>query len=344
MKIKSHQRDAVVRDLRLSIILLAIFTLAFALHLVRTPQSLWLTIVSLMGVFLVVPIVLPANPTLIKTLRNSSARLPIIIAAVLWAFSQFYALAGGQWSVLIGAGSLLWLAALVALMLIGHSQALRPRDYLLVLLFWLPLELGLFNISLPTVNTLINPYALIGLFVLIFHFVVRQNFDIGYTFRLKGDDYRIIVLNFLLFFMIAVMIGVLTRMLAVSDRLPSFSDLFTRFTFIFFLIALPEELLFRGIIYKMLVKSLTGSRWAVGKAMALSSILFGLAQGNNLLPPMGDVFLGSGSALPPVWGYVLFSTVAGFFYALVFIRTQKITAAAVLHLAVDFVWFAFFRG
>ena len=344
MKIKSHQRDDVGRDLRLAIILLAIFALAFALHLVRTPQSLLLTIVSLMGVVLLVPIVLTANPTLIKTLRNASARLPVIIAAVLWAFSQLYALGSGQWSILIGAGSLVWMAAVVALTPNRQAQAPCARDFLLVLLVWLPLEFGLFNIALPTVNTLINPFALIGLFWLVYHFAVRQNFDIGYTFRLQGDDYRIIVLNFLIFFMIAVIIGVPTRLFSVSDRLPAFSDLFTRFIFIFFLIALPEELLFRGVIYKLLVKSLTGGRWAVGKAMILSSILFGLAQSNNMLPPTGDVFLGSASALPPVWGYVLFSTVAGFIYTLVFIQTRKISAAAVLHLLVDFVWFAFFRG
>jgi membrane protease YdiL (CAAX protease family) len=107
---------------------------------------------------------------------------------------------------------------------------------------------------------------------------------------------------------------------------------------------LPEELLFRGVVYKLLVKQFQGKKWAVGNAMIVSSLIFGLTRGNSATPPYWDLSFGNFGIWHFPWAYVLLSSVAGYFYALVFIRTQKITAAAILHLLVDWTWLIFFHG
>lgn len=350
MKIKNHHRDSFQQDLRLSIILISLMLLAFGLHLVRTPINILLTCLSFAAfcVF-VAPYIFLGNPALIKTLRSTpqtTHRQLLLASAALWILSQLYASASGQWSATGFAISGLWLAVVLAILFfMKQKSAPHALDYLLVLLLWLPSEFGLLqSLSIPPVSGLAHPLSMIAIFILAVFYIVIRQFDIGFTYRLKANDYRIIVLNFLLFFMIAVIIGSLTGLIHVSDRLPDFSEIVIRFAVIYFLIALPEELLFRGVIYKLLIKQLQGKKWAVGKAMIFSSVLFGLAHSFSANSPYWNIFLGSIGVWHFPWAYVLLSSVAGYFYVLVFIRTQKITAAALLHLLVEWTWFVFFNG
>ena len=111
-----------------------------------------------------------------------------------------------------------------------------------------------------------------------------------------------------------------------------------RFLLIYFLNALPEELLFRGAIQN-LIQQRFGRSW---KTLAVAAIIFGLAHINNPVAPFLKIDVGSFTWNIP-WVYVLLATIAGFFYCFVFIRTKKITAAAAIHLLVDWVWYAFFN-
>ncbi len=218
-------------------------------------------------------------------------------------------------------------------------------DYLFVLLLWLPIEFGLLNdLDLPPGSGFLSPMNLMALSILIFAYLVIRQFDIGYSFRLKGEDIRIVILDFLLFFLIAVIIGMITGFLHISERIPDFGNIFARFAAIFFFIAIPEELLFRGVIYRLLLKQFHGKPYAVGKALVISSLIFGLAHGNNAVPPFLNISFGALGVWHVPWVYILLAAIAGVFYGLVFIRTKKIIAAAVLHLLVDWTWFVFFNG
>jgi membrane protease YdiL (CAAX protease family) len=109
---------------------------------------------------------------------------------------------------------------------------------------------------------------------------------------------------------------------------------------ILFLIAIPEELLFRGIIQNLLERALPGAKWL---PLVLASLIFGFAHANNANPPY-FTFSIAGMTIEFPWVYVLLATIAGLFYGLTYQKTRKITAAAVVHCLVDAWWVIFFRG
>jgi hypothetical protein len=82
--------------------------------------------------------------------------------------------------------------------------------------------------------------------------------------------------------------------------------------------AVPEEFLFRGLIQNSLERLL-------GRAgLPIAAIVFGLA---HLPDPR----------------YVVLATLAGFAYGWVYRRTRRITASAVTHAVVDWIWVLLFR-
>jgi membrane protease YdiL (CAAX protease family) len=94
---------------------------------------------------------------------------------------------------------------------------------------------------------------------------------------------------------------------------------------IFVFIAMPEELLFRGIIQNFLQKS-----WLKPlPALIVTSVIFGVAHLNN--------------GPRPDWRYFLLATIAGLFYGNAYTRTRALLAPAIVHTLVDTVWRSFFR-
>jgi len=92
----------------------------------------------------------------------------------------------------------------------------------------------------------------------------------------------------------------------------------------FLVIAIPEELFFRGIL-----QSLLESRWGPRSALVLSSVLFGLSHFRH------------GSAFN--WRYVLLASIAGIFYGRAWRAHGQIFAAIVTHTMVDVIWSLWFR-
>ncbi len=150
--------------------------------------------------------------------------------------------------------------------------------------------------------------------------------DVGFTFSLNRSDWREALINFALFAVIAVPFGLVTGFIRLSTALPSFLEIVGRGVFIFLFIALPEEILFRGVIHRYLERVL---RWSQLATLFLSSVIFGAAHLNNS---------------PNVGYYFILATLAGIFYGRTFVRTGKVVPAAIVHLAVDWVWSICFAG
>jgi membrane protease YdiL (CAAX protease family) len=93
--------------------------------------------------------------------------------------------------------------------------------------------------------------------------------------------------------------------------------------------AVLEEILFRGAIQNLLWHRLTPI-----SALAIASIIFGLAHVNNRA-------LGFDT---PNWPYVGLATLAGLGYGFVFWRTNSIMASATVHAMVDAMWVLFLGG
>jgi membrane protease YdiL (CAAX protease family) len=96
---------------------------------------------------------------------------------------------------------------------------------------------------------------------------------------------------------------------------------------VYFTIAIPEELLFRGIFQNLLAKSLTAKRRSL-YALLITAVVFGLAHLHH--PPV------------PNWRYAILAAVAGFFYGNAFRTRQRLSAAALPHALADTVWHFWF--
>lgn len=92
----------------------------------------------------------------------------------------------------------------------------------------------------------------------------------------------------------------------------------------FFLVAVPEELFFRGVLLNLLLPRL-GKR----SALAVSAVLFGLSHFNK-----GARFN---------WRYVLLATIAGVFYGRAWLDQRRIFCSAITHATVDVTWSLWFR-
>lgn len=94
---------------------------------------------------------------------------------------------------------------------------------------------------------------------------------------------------------------------------------------IWLIVALPEEIIFRGVIQKSLHERF-GKPWL---AVTLASVVFGLAH------------LHKGAPVPN-WRYALLATLAGAGYGLAF-RRRGLMASSITHALLDVIWRAFFR-
>ncbi|HKQ63326.1 MAG TPA: CPBP family intramembrane glutamic endopeptidase [Candidatus Polarisedimenticolaceae bacterium] len=94
---------------------------------------------------------------------------------------------------------------------------------------------------------------------------------------------------------------------------------------VFWIIALPEEALFRGVIQGLLSRSLRFG-WALG----LAAVIFGVAHLDN--GPHPDM------------RYLVLATVAGAAYGLAYRRTGTLAASTLTHFLVDFIWHGCFAG
>jgi hypothetical protein len=184
---------------------------------------------------------------------------------------------------------------------------------------WLPIEFDLLpSLRLPDPGGLrATPFVGLtnGLFLFLVACPVQR---IGYTFRLRGCDVRPALLATLIFALVGLPIGLATGFLQWHPRIEWVTTLVTPLA-IYLATAVPEEFLFRGLIQNAL------EQWFDRAALPLAAVIFGLAH----LPDMR---------------YVVLATLAGVAYGWVYRKTRRITAAAMTHALVDWIWVWLFRA
>jgi len=187
------------------------------------------------------------------------------------------------------------------------------------IVLWLPIEFNLLpHLRLPPPDGLrAAPFA--GLAAGLYLFLVACPLDrIGYTFQLSSRDFRVALIATAAFAIVGVPIGLATGFLEWNPR-PDAIRLAVAPIAIYLATGVPEEFLFRGLIQNTLER-------AIGRfALPIAAIIFGLAH------------------LPDV-RYVLLATLAGVAYGWVYSATRRITASAVTHALVDWIWVLLLRG
>jgi membrane protease YdiL (CAAX protease family) len=215
-------------------------------------------------------------------------------------------------------------ASAVLLLTADRPRQASPvwRDLPLVLLLWLPLELrwvGGDGIML----------RLFGLDLLLLLFVIeRPIWEPGRIVPMRREEWAWGGVAYVAFLVVAIPIALVTGFAAPGLAERSAGEWLLSVAGTFWVIALPEEALFRGTIQQMLERAMR-RKWA---ALAIASVIFGLAHLNN----------SNGEA--PDWRYVLLATIAGVAYGIAYRRTGNLAAPTLTHCLVDVTWRGFFAG
>jgi membrane protease YdiL (CAAX protease family) len=214
-------------------------------------------------------------------------------------------------------GAYLIVPALIAGAGSGSSPS-PPQVLAAAACLWLPVEFHLLPPVPLTPGGSLRVAELAALANGLYLFLVARPVDrIGYTFLLARRDAVLALAATAAFAIPGIAIGFASGFLAWHPRLTVVSTTVAPFA-IYLATALPEEFLFRGLIQNSLERRL-------GRAgLPMAAIVFGLAH----LPDRR---------------YVLLATLAGFAYGWVYIGTRRITASAVTHALVDWIWVLLFR-
>ncbi len=213
----------------------------------------------------------------------------------------------------------------------GDPLLAGKRLALTLALLWLPLEFGwIRGLNLPAgpggldVTRLLVLDLALALFV-----VIAPVRDLGFTFRFHRADLARAGLAYAVFAAAAVPAGLALGFLRYGPRPFEPSAWFQSLLSIYFLVAVPEELLYRGLIQNAVEKRWPGPRadaWSLG----ISAAIFGLSHLDN-----GPF---------PNWRYAILALGAGLAYGWVWRRSRRITVSALTHAAVDVTWVLLFRA
>lgn len=157
--------------------------------------------------------------------------------------------------------------------------------------------------------------------------IVRGLEGIGYRLGLRKGDLIDGLTNFVIFSLLGVPLGMLLHFIHPHTNRVAFGHFAFQFFGIYLTIAIPEELLFRGILQNFLVRSFSHRRHAL-YGILIASVVFGASHLHH--PPV------------PNWRYAILATLAGIFYGNVYRTRQRLSASALAHTLVDTAWHFWF--
>lgn len=207
-----------------------------------------------------------------------------------------------------------------------------------VLVIWVPIEFDFFQAYRLGVKPAQFDISRILVYVLglTLFLVVARLPRIGYIYALRWKDARTAIVGLLVLSAIMLPLGFVLGFLSWNPKSFNGAEWFGRAIYIYFCIAIPEELMFRGVIQNTLEHHWPTSTRKFMPVMIGSLIygasVFGIAHINN---PMNNFPV-------PNWPYVIMSGLAGAVYGVVWQRTRRITASALTHMAVDWMWVTYF--
>ncbi len=222
--------------------------------------------------------------------------------------------------------------ALPVLLLVFSTRAQKERMNFAflcaVLALWYSVEFKAFpNLNLPGQSGDAPYFQLVVICAFLYVLVVAGRFGaLGLSFKPSTRGLSIVTSNLALFALIAVPIGLATGFIKPALASAGLIENLARGFGIYLTIALPEEILFRGVLLSYLAATL---RWPPIPTIVLSALVFGASHLNNP---------------PGVGWYFILATIAGVFYARTYLATKNATAAAAVHTMVDWLWAVVFSG
>lgn len=198
------------------------------------------------------------------------------------------------------------------------------QDFVLLWIFFLPIEFGLLAGTFPYSGLSVMPKFLLVDAALYAYLVVRGLERVGYDFRVRWRDLGIGVRECSFYAPIVISLGIWLHFLHPHDGIPSAAKVFGALLITFVFVAIPEELFFRGLLQNLLE-----SRIGHPASLLVAAVLFGLSHFNK--------------PGPFNWRYVLLGSIAGIFYGRAWRDRRRILSSATTHTLVDVIWSLWFR-
>ncbi len=247
--------------------------------------------------------------------------VPAVLSAAFLAIAAYLGAFSAQLAALILAYTFLPVA--VAYLSRGTPPPTWP-DFVIIALLWFPLEFSIGHqfIPKPAQSTLhLAAYGVSILLALAIFLQFRRLKGMKINLPRSGRDLVNLLLGFAACAPILIMLGRAIGFLPPFHlpAQPSPARIGSQFLVILAATALPEEILFRGLIQNCIAQ-----RFGAGTATLLvSALIFGCAHLDNGPGPL------------PNWRYMILATIAGLAYGKVFEKSSSIFASAGLHALVD---------
>lgn len=247
----------------------------------------------------------------------------------------FYGLVAVYLVYAIGTESFAWPAAvmvasfvalpIILVLFVRRRSDVTWQDFAAIACIWLPFDAGWLK-SIWTWPAgggayVMNTALAVNLAVILFA-GYRGFVGVAPRFRLTRGDLRLALAALGAFMVVAVPFGVATGFVAWNPQVTPAKLLGVPLG-IFFFVALPEELLFRGLVQNLLERRFGRPTLT----LVVTSVAFGATHLNN--------------GPTPDWRYFVLATIAGGFYGYLYRRTRSLTAPALMHAAVDTIWIWF---
>jgi membrane protease YdiL (CAAX protease family) len=259
-------------------------------------------------------------------LRSRALRL--LAPAVLVCSYLVYSLPRQEFHPLLAAPLIaipIFINAIFLLFSVAPESGLCWQDGVVLVSVGLPVEFGWLRGAWPHSGLGAMPKLLL-LDALLFAFlVVRQVPGVGFDFRPRLRDLALGLREWVFFAPLAIVLGLGLGFIRFHAYAPSVASVAAGWLITFFLVAIPEELFFRGLLQNLLEKRLGSRRVALG----IASVIFGLSHFNK--------------PLPFNWRYVLLAALAGVFYGRAWRDRRRLLASGITHAMVDVVWSVWFK-
>jgi membrane protease YdiL (CAAX protease family) len=215
-----------------------------------------------------------------------------------------------------------WLLSIVAKR--DPEQRGHWLEFVVLIALGLAVDLRWFEPAWPRGLAFINKLLLLDAGLYGFH-CVRGLGGVGFDLRLKWNDWNIGLREWLFYTPIAIALGLALGFLHWHRHIDRPWLIPLAWLFTFFLIALPEEIYFRGWMQNLLERKL--GRTA---SLLVTAAIFGLSHFNKRTALFN-------------WRYVLLAAIAGIFYGRAWRAERRIGASAITHTTVDTFWGALLR-
>jgi membrane protease YdiL (CAAX protease family) len=249
----------------------------------------------------------------------------------LWPFAAYliYALGTGTFAWWRTGIAAVYVFAPVVLAASASGRKLGVwQDYAALLVVAVPIKLGWLRAAFPFPESRLV-YALtvlMGINITLAAFLfVRRAEGIGYVAGWRRGWAWAYAMPVALIAAIDIPLGIKLRFIGFGPRHAAWPVMALNILGIFIFTAVPEELLFRGLLQNALGKTLASepAGWIA------ASVIFGFSH------------IGNGHF--PNWKYVLLATIAGFFYGYAWRRSRSLFPGALVHTTVDGLWYVLFR-